>query len=148
MKRKMILISLLGAIVAGVAYAGWWLGFRDGLTYAYSATGAELVSYHLAVKSGDTTTAAKVVETMTGDSVSMLLDGRHSFPLYGTFPYRSDTVLAMLRATWTPSTRRFGLSTRHPHRRPDEHDYADEFQKIEPAASVRMAARYEPPQPR
>ena len=127
----------------GMGAAGWWFGHRDGMTYAYSEVGGELVSYHLAVKSGDTARADKVIETLTGDSVSLLLDGRHSFPLFFENPHRVNGVLAMLRAAWTPRSKRFGSWIQHPHRSPAAHDYAGEFEGIRPAEGVRIAAKYE-----
>lgn len=142
MKRKLIAVVATLVLAAGLLCSGWWLGYRDGVTEAYVATGSELVSYHVAVKSGDSATAAKVIETLTGDSVSMLLDGRHSFPLYFENPHQANGVLSWLRAAWTPQTRRFGSQMRYPHRDPSAHDYAKEFEGIRAADSVGIAAKY------
>ena len=84
-----------------------------------------------------------MIETLTGDSVSLLLDGRHSFPLFFENPHRANSVLALLRAAWTPRSKRFGSRIEHPHRSPAAHDYAGEFAGIRPADGVRIAAKYE-----
>lgn len=143
MKRKFLTVVAALVLAAGIAYTGWWLGNRDGLTYAYAEVGLDLVSYHVASKSGDTATAARVIEELTENSVSMLLDGRHSFPLYFENPHRANGVLSMLRAAWSPGTKYFGSPIRHLHRDPAAHDYAAEFQAIQPASSVRVAPRFE-----
>jgi hypothetical protein len=143
MKRRVFTFVMMVVLAGGMGAAGWWFGHRDGMTYAYGEVGGELVSYHLAVKSGDTATAEKVIETLTGDSVSLLLDGRHSFPLFFENPHRANGVLAMLRAAWTPRSKRFGSRIEHPHRSPAAHDYAGEFEGIRPAEGVGIAAKYE-----
>jgi hypothetical protein len=144
MKRKLLTVVAALVLVTGIAYMGWWLGYRDGITYAYTEVGLEMVSYHVASKTGDSATAAKVVEALTEDTVSMLLDGRHSSPVYFESPLRVDSILSMLRAAWSPKTKYFGSRTLHLHRNPAEHDYAAEFQSIQPASSVRLASRYAP----
>jgi hypothetical protein len=143
MKRKILTLVSAVVLAGGMGAAGWWFGHRDGMTYAYAEVGGERVSCHVAVKSGDTATAEKVIETLTGDSVSLLLDGRHSFPLFFENPNRANRVLAMLRAAWSPRSKHFSSRIQHPHRSPAGRDYAGEFQGIQPADEVRIAAKYE-----
>lgn len=141
---KSILIKTAAVLlVAGFSgLGGWYLGMRDGFALAYTDVSIPLVSYHIAKSKGDTQTTDRIMEDFTGDTVSYVLDGRHSFPLFRTFPYRSQSVLSQFRAVWTPQSKYFGSRMQYPHRNPRGRDYHADFESILPAANVEIAARY------
>ena len=142
MKRILIRVVILLVVAFLSGWAGWYFGMRDGVTLAYCEVSIPLVSYQVAKSQGDTNTIDRIMEDLTGDTVSYVLDGRHSFPLYRTFPYRSEHVLSQFRAVWTPRAKHFGSMIAYPYRKPSTRDYHAEFESIVPATNVVIAARY------
>jgi hypothetical protein len=101
-----------------------------------------LVTYHLASTRQDAAIAHRAIDRYTGDVVSHLLNGRHSFPPIGIFPYRSNAALSQLRAVWTPPANVPLVPSIHYPYTPNHRDYRGEFQAIPPALKVDYARRY------
>ena len=141
MKNKILLIPVFVSTIAASGYIGWYLGLRDGVSFANSEAAMAMKSYHVAHAAGDPGTAHRVIDRYTELVVCYLLDGRHSLPLYNTFPYRSDKGLADLRAAWKSPERPFDRGLSYPYR-PSYRDYRAAFEAVKPAADVKVAPRF------
>lgn len=141
MKRILVLSAAIvfTAFISG--YIGWYLGLRDGVSLSNTEAAMAVTSYHLAHSAGDSATAHRVIDSYTGLVACYLIDGRHSFPLFNTFPFMSDKSLANLRAAWKHPSRTFDRGRYYSYRTLNQ-DYEAKFEAIEPSADVKIAPRF------
>jgi hypothetical protein len=95
-----------------------------------------LVTYHLAATRQEPAISQRAIDRYTGEVVSHLLNGRHSFPPIGVFPYRSNYALSQLRAAWTPPSNQLIAPAIHYPYTPKFLDYRAEFEAVTPATKV------------
>ena len=129
-------------LLLGTAVAGWYFGFRDGVTYAYGDMSSSLETYHLAHQRQDVQTAHRAIDRYTGEVVAHLLNGRYGFPPTPlSIASRSDYSLSKLRAAWTPSRDSFVTATRFFHA-PKRRDFRADFMTITPSPNTNYVTRY------
>ena len=114
-------------------WIGWRCGMRDGITLAHCDVAIPVSRYHQAKAEGRTRDMDAAIEELTITNVGFLLDGDHSFPLFGTIPGKPQAALRSLRAVWTPlsSYSYIGGGSKYPHQSSKPHKYK-EFEAIEP----------------
>ena len=105
--KKLLVAFLALLFCVGIAVAGWWFGFRDGFSLAYSETGARLSAYYYEDRSNDPNASKRFLDLYTTEVASHLLNVHHRFPLFVVQPYKAQAVLMQLRATWQPDEKLF-----------------------------------------
>ena len=67
--------SVVGVLLFGIgmAAAGWWFGFRDGLSMAYTQTGGLLATVHKAAQDSDPAKGKAFLDIYTTDVACHLL---------------------------------------------------------------------------
>jgi hypothetical protein len=146
--KKLLFGFLVLLFGAGMGAAGWWFGFRDGFSLAYSETGARLCGYYYEDRSNDPVATKRFLDLYTTEVAAHLLNVDHRFPSY-LQPSRAQIVLKQLRATWQPDEKLFRAASDTITQFPGESrrkDYWTAWHQVEPRWTLRNPPKAKSPE--